>query len=129
MRSLDSPSLREGSLGMTHAKMTRMNPTGLLLALLFLAPITFAGDDLATRGASVFKTSKCITCHGADGSGKTPVGKSLQARDLRAKHVKEMKDEEIAAVIKKGRNRMPAFKSLSNDDVRALVAFIRKLGS
>jgi PQQ-dependent dehydrogenase (methanol/ethanol family) len=63
----------------------------------------------------------CALCHGNDGKGTdrapTMVG-SL--------HLKGMSDAEIATVIQKGRNRMPAFP-LPSFDIDRLVLYIRSL--
>ena len=40
-----------------------------------------AGADVA-RGKSLFKEKTCITCHGEDGTGSTPSGKAMKARNL-----------------------------------------------
>jgi cytochrome c6 len=93
----------------------------LLLPLLFTIPAF--GD-----GAALYKQKACAQCHGADGSGNTPVGKSLKARDLRSGDVQKQSDDELAAAIADGRGKMPAYKSsLSAEQVRELVTYIRSL--
>src|ERR1700730_3881357 len=80
-----------------------------------------------TDAASVFK-SKCVMCHGTDGSGNTPSGKALKAKDLRSEETQKKSDEEIAEVITKGRNKMPAFsQKLKPEQIQQLVAYIRHL--
>src|ERR1700686_4451763 len=82
----------------------------------------------ATDAASLFK-AKCALCHGEDGSGNTPTGKALKAKDLRAEETQKKSDEEIAEVITKGRNKMPAFaQKLKPDQIQQLVAYVRQLG-
>jgi mono/diheme cytochrome c family protein len=96
----------------------------LLVSLLFTTPAF--GDE--APGAALYRQKTCATCHGADGSGNTPVGKSLKARDLRSEEVQKQADEELAAVIANGRKSMPAFKSsLSTEQVNELVTYIRSL--
>ena len=76
----------------------------------------------------------CTKCHGEDGKGQTKVGKKLQAKDYTdAKVQAEMKDADmIKATLegvfdKAGKERMKAYKDeLSADEVKALVAYIRK---
>src|SRR4029077_20773887 len=58
--------------------------------------------------AALFK-SKCARCHGEDGSGATPTGRALKAKDLRSDEVQKNSDAELTEVITKGRNKMPAF--------------------
>jgi len=70
-------------------------------------------------GATLFRNKGCAYCHGAAAQG-TQKGPSLA--DIR----KTMKPAKIAAQIKDGGSKMPAFgDSLSNDEVAQLVAFLR----
>lgn len=76
---------------------------------------------------ALFK-SKCVMCHGEDGSGSTPSGKALKAKDLRSDEVQKNSDAELTDVITKGRNKMPAFgQKLNPDQIQQLVAYIRHL--
>jgi mono/diheme cytochrome c family protein len=78
-------------------------------------------------GASTFKAN-CTLCHAADGSGSSPTGKALKAKDLRSKDVQSISDADLAGVIAKGRGKMPAFGSkFSPDVISSLVAYIREL--
>jgi mono/diheme cytochrome c family protein len=80
-----------------------------------------------TGAAKVYKTN-CVLCHSADGSGDSPSGKALKAKDLRSPEVQGKSDEELAEVITKGAGKMPAFgKKLSPDVIKSLVAYIREL--
>jgi len=77
--------------------------------------------------AKTFKAN-CTLCHGEDGSANTPTGKALKAKDLRSDEVQKQTDAQLAAVISKGRAKMPAFGSkFSPDLINALVAYIRQL--
>jgi len=68
----------------------------------------------------------CAACHGVDGSGNTPVGKTLKARDLRSAEVSKLSDEEIARIVKNGKGKMPAYQGkISEADIDALVKLIR----
>lgn len=96
----------------------------LLVPLLFT---TLASAE-ETPGAALYRQKACATCHGADGSGNTPVGKSLKARDLGSEDVQKQSDDELAATIMNGRGKMPGFRSsLSTDQVKQLVTYIRSL--
>lgn len=78
-------------------------------------------------GAALFKTN-CTPCHGDDGAGNTPTGKSLKAADLRSPEIQKKTDAELATVIANGKGNMPEWKpSLSDDQIKSLVAYIRKL--
>lgn len=77
--------------------------------------------------AALFK-SKCVMCHGEDGSGNTPSGKALKAKDLRLEETQKKSDAEIAEVITKGRGKMPAFgQKLKPEQIQQLVGYIRQL--
>ena len=81
-----------------------MRRIALLLPILFTIPAS--GNE---AGATLYRQKTCATCHGADGSGNTPAGKSLKARDLRAEEVQKQSDDELASAIADGRGKMPAF--------------------
>ena len=83
---------------------------------------------VAQSGAASLFKSKCALCHAEDGSGSSPSGKALKARDLRAPETQTKPDAEIAEVIAKGRNKMPAFgQKLKPDQIQQLVTYIRQL--
>src|SRR5205085_7112585 len=93
--------------------------------LMLVAPVAIA--DTAPGATEIYKT-KCSSCHGPDGSGQTPVGKSLKIRDLRSADVQKQTDADLVKVISDGRGKMPAYKTkVSVADITSLVAFIRGL--
>src|SRR5580700_8895930 len=93
------------------------------LAILTLPSGTRAQSD----AAKVFKTN-CTLCHADDGSGNSPTGKALKAKDLKSDEVQGKTDTELAETITKGKGKMPAFGSkLSADKIKSLVAYIRQL--
>jgi len=80
-------------------------------------------------GAAVYK-AKCASCHGAEGTGNTPVGKSLKVRNLCSTDVQKLSDAELTKVIADGKGKMPGYaKKLSADQIKALVATIRSMAS
>lgn len=97
------------------------------LALLFCVSIASAPLLAQGDGASLFK-SKCASCHGADGSGNTPIGKSMKLRDLGSADVQKETDAELTAITANGKGAMPAYKDkLTADQIKQLVAFMRTL--
>lgn len=67
----------------------------------------------------------CATCHGAVGRGDGPQGPMVRAPDLtRPDWQANISDEEMAAIIRKGKNKMPAF-DLPDQVVQGLVQRIR----
>ncbi len=72
--------------------------------------------------------AKCVTCHGKDGSGNTPMGKSMKVADLRSDTVQKMSDEELFAAVAKGKGKMTGYeKQLGAAKVHDLVAYVRSL--
>ena len=109
---------------MTTAILRFMRRSLLLIPVLFT---TLAFGDEAP-GAALYRAKMCSGCHAADGSGNTPVGKAVGARDLRSPEVQQQSDDQLAATISSGKGKMPAYKaSLSADQLKQLVAFIREL--
>ena len=69
----------------------------------------------------------CVICHGQRGQGDGPQGPMMRAPDLtRDEWQAQVTDVQITEVIRKGRNRMPAFEALPEQVVTGLVARIRK---
>jgi cytochrome c6 len=94
--------------------------------LFFSLSVTMAlgADD---KAKTAYKTN-CVSCHGSDGGG-TPLGKSMQAADLRSPQVQSKSDVELAQLITEGKNNMPAFKNTLNpEQVQGVVKYIRELG-
>jgi mono/diheme cytochrome c family protein len=107
----------------------RSRLSGILIIGLALAfvPAAIAADESA--GATVYK-AKCMTCHAKDGSGNTPVGKSLQSADLRSAEVQKKSDAELTESVSEGKGNMPAFKTLlSEDEIHSVLAYVRTLAS
>jgi mono/diheme cytochrome c family protein len=78
--------------------------------------------------------SLCAKCHGAEGKGDTKMGQKLGAKDLTdAKVQAELKDDAAAKSIKEGmkdadgKTLMKPFDTLSDDEVKALVQYVRGL--
>jgi mono/diheme cytochrome c family protein len=67
----------------------------------------------------------CVKCHGPDGRGNTPEGRMNRVPDITAT---KATDAELAALITKGRNKMPAFGSaLPPKVIDGLVKQVRSL--
>jgi cytochrome c6 len=100
--------------------------TGMLVALvvLGLAVLTSPSASFGDDSAGLYK-SKCAMCHGADGKGETPAGKSMKVKDFASDDVKSMSDADLSDAIAKGKGKMPPFKTLSADQVKGLVEYVR----
>ena len=74
----------------------------------------------------------CKKCHGPDGKGNTTIGKKVDIKDFTdAKYQDSLKDETMFKAIKEGvkdgdKTRMKAAEGLSDEEMKALVAYVRK---
>jgi len=94
----------------------------VLLALALSSRVSAQSD-----AAKLYKTN-CVLCHAADGSGNSPSGKALGAKDLASEEVRKKTDAELNEVISKGKGKMPAMSAkLKPDQIQQLVAYVRAL--
>jgi mono/diheme cytochrome c family protein len=96
---------------------------------IFTAVGVAAADDAAT--IKVFK-AQCATCHGVDGKGQTTPGKQFNMKSWGdGKTLNKLTDAEIDKQIRvgslgdDGKERMPAFAKLGDDQIKALIAYVR----
>ena len=94
-----------------------------------LAVLCLSGPEtLAQNSGEATYKAKCAVCHGADGKGETPAGKNMKAGSFADPEIAKKSDDELAAIIAKGKNKMPAYeKSLKPEQVKDLVGYIRSL--
>jgi len=88
-----------------------------------------AAGGNAAKGKALY-ASQCAMCHGANGKGDGVAGKSLKPapRNFSLGTFKYgSSDAQIAATIKKGKPPMPGYGSLSDQQLKDLVAYIRSL--
>ena len=98
-------------------------PTLVIIALAFLS----STYTFANIGADAYK-AKCAACHGASGAADTMLGKNMKLRRLDSAEVQEQSDDELTAIISKGKKRMPRYDDkLSPAQIRAVVEYIRSL--
>jgi quinoprotein glucose dehydrogenase len=64
--------------------------------------------------------AQCSACHGINRAGSPPAIPALRGIEG------ILTDEEVAATIRQGRGRMPAFSGLSDDEVKALVRYLTR---
>jgi mono/diheme cytochrome c family protein len=97
------------------------------MTLVVLAAIVFASATAKadTAAAEATYKAKCAMCHGPDGKGETATGKMMKVRDFASEEVQKMSDADLTDAISKGKGKMPAYKALTPDQVKDLVAFIR----
>lgn len=105
--------------------MKKINVQILTLASALALVLTLS-LPVHAQGADLFK-SKCVMCHGADGTGSA-MGKKMGAHDFTSADVQKMSDAELTGVINDGKNKMPKYgDKLKPEEVKGLVAYIRTL--
>jgi len=93
----------------------------------FVLALAMSVSASAQDAAALYK-AKCASCHAADGSGDTPVGKKMGVKSLSDPEVAKSTDAAWIDATKKGKNKMPAYEGkLSDDQIKDLVKFIRGL--
>src|SRR6476620_134590 len=101
--------------------------------ILLAITIGFAAALTAMAGDAKENWEKsCAKCHGADGKGQTKMGQKAGVKDYTdAKVQEEMKDDQAFKAIKEGlkdkdgKTLMKPAEDLSDEDIKALVAYIR----
>jgi mono/diheme cytochrome c family protein len=102
---------------------------GSAASLFLVAGAGHAADAPATWGQN------CASCHGADGGGHTKAGKKVGAKDMTdAANQKAFTDDEAFAAVKTGFKdpsgavkMQPFADKLSDDEIKALIAYVRTL--
>ena len=96
------------------------------VAILTLLSACLAVPAIAQQTGEATYKAKCAMCHGADGKG-TPTGQKMGVHDFRSAEVQNMSDDDLGNAIAKGKNKMPAYKTIKPEDVKGLVTYIRSL--
>jgi mono/diheme cytochrome c family protein len=102
-------------------KMTKLAMLVLTIAValfILLPSLSWAGDD----GATVFKT-KCAACHGVDGAGKP----AAKIPSLVSDEAKKMSDADLAKAVTEKPKHAGIAKSLTPDQVKIVVSYIRSI--
>jgi mono/diheme cytochrome c family protein len=105
---------------MKRIKM-KVSATAIAFAVALSLPLSAYADD-----ASALFKSKCAGCHAADGTGSA-MGKKMGAHDFTTADVQGMSDAQLSGIITNGKDKMPKYASLTPDQVKGLVAYIRTL--
>lgn len=101
----------------------------MTVAAIVLAAIAFLkAPAKADSAAEATYKGKCAACHGPDGKGQTAAGKTLKVKDFSSEEVQKMSDADLTDSISKGKGKMPAYKALSPEQVKDLLAYIRAFG-
>lgn len=109
-------------------------PCRMSVSVAWLCLAVSAPSALEAASASSLWKKECASCHGEDGRGDTKMGRKLFISDLTDASLQaKFTDEQAAKSIKfglkdaKGKVIMKAVSGISDDDVKALVAYVRSL--
>jgi cytochrome c553 len=101
------------------------------MILIAAAALTAAVVSASAADVKENWDKNCKKCHGEDGTGKTKMGEKLEIKDFTdAKYQASLKDEDMLKAIKEGvkdgdKVRMKPAEGLSDDEMKALVAYVR----
>src|SRR5437868_5931404 len=110
-------SFKRSQMQILSRSLMQISFTAAISVLIVLALSSLLCAAPPQTGADTYK-AKCATCHGADGSGSSPMGQRLKVRDLRSPEVQKQSDEELIAIITKGKPPMPGYgNTLKSDDI------------
>jgi|SRR5580698_5836210 cytochrome c6 len=105
--------------------MTKTTRSQAVLALVFALAGTMS---LAQTGGEATFKAKCQMCHGADGLGATPAGKSMKAVPFTDPAIVHKTDAELIASTKNGKGKMPAYAGkLTDAEIKDVIAYVRTL--
>jgi mono/diheme cytochrome c family protein len=101
----------------------------LLSVVLFTSTYAFGAE--MTPGQKLFE-AKCTQCHGKDAKGNPKMAKVLKVDpvnvDLTQGAPVTATADELAAIVSKGKNKMPSFKAkLTADQIKQLVEYVKSL--
>jgi cytochrome c6 len=100
----------------------------ICLAIVAATPVLLSARSGADDKSAATYKAKCVSCHGADGKGDTPAGKSTKVRSFTDPDVVKASDDDLAGIIEKGKAKMPGYsKSMKPDEIKDMVAYIRSL--
>jgi mono/diheme cytochrome c family protein len=116
---------KESNMRKTDNWIASMTVAVAMLGVSALLSLPARADTAAAE--ATFK-SKCAMCHGPDGKGETATGKAMKAGDFASADVQKMSDADLTDAITKGKGKMPAYKTLTPDQVKDLVAYVRAFG-
>ncbi len=104
-----------------------------IILLITVIGLSAAFNSAAADGKELWDKG-CAKCHGADGKGDTKMGQKLGAKDYSSAKVQDaITDEAIAKAIKEGvkdkdgKVLMKPTEGITDDEVKALTAYLRGL--
>jgi len=98
------------------------------LAVLSLLSVSLAIPAMAQQTGEATYKAKCAMCHGPDGTGNTPVGKSMKLKSLKSPEDIKATDADLFRQTKNGVGKMQGYASkLTDAQIQDVVTYIRTL--
>jgi len=98
------------------------------VVILLLTGMALTMTAMAQQPGQATYTAKCAMCHGADGTGNTPVGKAMKVNSFKSDDDVKATDAALIAVTANGKGKMPAYSGkLTDAEIKDVVAYIRTL--
>jgi cytochrome c553 len=121
-----------GGKNNSEVEMTKMKRMKKLIPLI-IAALALPALAAVAADAKTSYDKECAKCHGADGKGDTKMGKKMGAQDYTGAKVQDaLTDAAAFKAIKEGfkdkdgKVLMKPSEGMSDDDIKALVAYMRK---
>jgi mono/diheme cytochrome c family protein len=112
---------------MLHGCTVRGIVLGCLISLVLTVTVVLPAS--AQEATEKLYKQKCQSCHAADGSGATGLGKKTRARDFGSAEEQNETDAQLIEIIAKGKNKMPGYeKSLTDTQIKDQAAYCRAMG-
>ncbi len=97
-------------------------------AVMTLLGLSLAVPAFAQQPGQADYQAKCAMCHGADGEGNTPMGKTMKLRSLKSDEDVKLTDAELFKDTKDGVGKMHGYADkLTDAQINDVVAYIRSL--
>lgn len=107
--------------------MKALTKKTVVFAASFVLALAMSASASAQDTAALYK-AKCASCHAADGSGDTAIGKKMGVKSFSDPELAKSTDAAWIEATKKGKGKMPAYDGkLTDDQIKDLVTFIRGL--
>lgn len=97
-------------------------------AVLGVLSLSLAVPAIAQQGGEATYKAKCAMCHGADGTGNTPMGKNMKLRSFKSAEDMKATDAELFKQTKDGVGKMQGYAGkLTDAQINDVVTYIRTL--
>ena len=107
----------------------RISAIALISLLLLVVPYSASAQGGKAEDGQKLFDQNCSKCHGPDGTGNTPIGKAVGAKDLHSPEALKLTDAQIYAQIDQGKGNMPPFGgTLNKAQIDDLIAYVHALG-